>query len=159
MASAIVNEVPYDFYSMEVEIAANDESFGIIKGIEEIEYTTTFNREKLRGGSRKPISRTDGDVDYEGSITFLKSWFDYICQKSRELKIPLADLELLLNFSYAHRGEVLHTDTIVGVKLAEIGNSHSRSPDPLQVTVPLDIMDIFYDGENVFGETMASDEA
>ncbi|HMJ52402.1 MAG TPA: hypothetical protein VK540_10005 [Polyangiaceae bacterium] len=158
MASTVVNEVPYDFYSMEVEISIAGESFGIVKGIEEIEYTTTFNREKLRGGSRKPLLRTDGDVDYEGSITWLKSWFDYLCDKSRELKIPLADLELLVNFSYAHKGEVLHTDTLVGVKLAEIGNSHSRGPDGLQTTSPLDVMDIFYDGVNVFGETLASDK-
>lgn len=158
MGSIVVNEVPYDFYSMEVEVSAEDESFGIIKGIEEIEYTVTFNREKLRGGSRKPLIRTDGDVDYEGSITWLKSWFDYICDKSRELKIPLADLELLFNFSYAHKGEVLHSDTIFGVKLGEIGNSHSRGPDGLMVTTPLDVMDIFYDGVNVFGETLASDD-
>lgn len=155
MGSVSVNEVPYDFYSMEVEVAAQEDSFGIIKGIEEIEYVVTFNREKLRGGSRKPIMRTDGDVDYEASITFLKSWFDFICDKSRELEIPLADLELLFNFSYAHKGEVLHTDTLTGAKLGEISNSHSRSPDGLMVTVPLDIMDIFYDGVNVFGEKLA----
>jgi hypothetical protein len=158
MASAIVNEVPYDFYSMEVEIATAEESIGIVKGVEEIEYTTTFNREKLRGGSRKPLIRTDGDVDYEASITWLKSWFDFICDKSRELKMPLADLEFLVNFSYAHKGEVLHTDTLIGVKFGEIGNSHSRSPDGLQVTTPLDVMDIFYDGVNVFGESLAADE-
>jgi hypothetical protein len=116
MASVTVNEVPYDFYSMEVEVATEEES------------------------------------------TWLKSWFDFLCDKSRELKIPLADLEMLFNFSYAHKGEVLHTDTLVGVKLAEIGNSHSRSPDGLQVTSPLSVMDIFFDGVNVFGETLASDE-
>jgi hypothetical protein len=157
-ASVTVNAVPYDFYSMEVEVVAGDESIGIIKGIEEIEYTVTFNREKLRGGSRKPIARTDGDIDMEGSITWLKSWFDYLCDKSRELGIPLADLELLFNFSYAHKGDVLHTDTLTEVKLGEISNSHSRSPDALMVTTPLDIMDIFFDGENVFGETLAADE-
>jgi len=158
MASTVVNEVAYDFYSMEVEVSSDGESFGIIKGIDEIEYVTTFNRDKLRGGSRKPLIRTEGDVDYEASITWLKSWFDFLCDKSRELKIPLADLELLFNFSYAHKGEVLHTDTLTQVKLAEISNSHSRSPDGLMVTTPLDIMDIFYDGVNVFGETLAADE-
>lgn len=158
MGSIVVNETPYDFYSMETEIVLTDESIGIIKGIEEIEYVTTFNREKLHGGSRKPISRTDGDVEYSGSLTWLKAHFDYLCDKARELDIPLADLELLINFSYAHKGAVLHTDTLFGVKLGEISNSHSRSADGLQVTTPLDLMDIFYDGVNVFGETLAADE-
>lgn len=152
--STIVNQIPYDFYSMEVELATTTASFGIIKGVEEVDYGVKFNREKQRGGSRKPTHRTTGDIDPDASITLLKSWFDYILAKARELKIPLADLSMAWTINYAHKGEVLHTDTLTEVAFAEIRHSFKRGPEGLMVSVPLDIMNVYYDGVDVFGDTL-----
>lgn len=154
MSSTVVNKVPYDFYSMEFDIAAGGQSIGIIEGVDEIEYTVTFNREKLHGSSRKPIDRTTGDIELDASITFLRSWYDLIVAKAKEANVALADLEMTITINFAHKGEVLHTDTLAQAKFAEIGNSHSRGPDPLMVTCPLDIMNVYFDGVDVFGATL-----
>lgn len=155
MATVKVNQVAYDFYSMEVEVSANGESFGVIEGLEEIEYTTTINREKLYGRSRVPIERTDGDAEFDGSITIHRYWYNYLVKLAKELGIGLAQLEMTFAITYAADGETV-TDTLTRVKLGEIGNSHSRSPDPLQVTLPLDLMNVYYDGVDVFGAKLAA---
>ncbi len=152
--STIVNLIPYDFYSMEIELATTTSSFGIIKGVEEIDYGIKFNREKLRGGSRKPIARTTGDMDPDASISLLKSWYDYIIAKALENKIALADLSMTWTVNYAHKGQVLHTDTLTEVALAEIRHTFKRGPEALMVSLPLDIMNVYYDGVDVFGDTL-----
>lgn len=154
-ASVIANQIPYDFYSLQFDLSFVDgESLGIIRGVEEVEYTATINRVKLYGVSRKPVARTDGDVEFEASITFLRSWYDFIVKKAREAGKGLAQIEMTLAVSYYAEDYELVTDTLTGVKFGEIGNSHSRSPDPLMVTVPLDVMNIYFNGMDVFGETL-----
>lgn len=154
MATAKVNQVPYDFQSMEVELVSNGESFGIIEGLEEIEYTCTINREKMYGRSRNPVKRTDGVAEYAASMTIHRDWWHYLVAKSKELGIPLGLLEMTLGVSYFAEGAELVTDTVTGVKLAEIGNSYARGPEGLLVPVPLDIMNVYYSGVDVFGNTL-----
>jgi hypothetical protein len=153
--STIVNKVPYDFCSLEFEFTANGgETFGILEGIDSLDYKVKMNRTKLYGTSRLPIDMTDGDIDADSSITFLKSWFDYISAKARELKIPLAQLEMTGTVNYQHRGEVMHTDTLSQVRFAEIGHSLSKGPDPLMVVCPLILLNVYYDGVDVLGNTL-----
>lgn len=152
--STTVNKIPYDFCSMQVELGANGESFGIMEGIDSIDYKATMNRTKLYGTSRLPIAETDGDVEFDASITFLQSWFDLIVDKAKAMKVPLAQLELTLAISYQHRGEVMHTDTLTTARFAEIGKSNSRGPDPNMVSCPLSVMNIYFDGIDVLGGTL-----
>ncbi len=149
--SVKVEGIPYDFYSLQVHLSNDGEPFALLKGIEEIEYTTTINREKRYGASRVPIDRTEGDAEFEASMTLHRDQFNYILDKAKEMKIPPARLSMTMAVTYFVDGFDLRTDTLVGVALQELGNSHSRGPDPLSVSVGLDVMNIFYDGVDVFG--------
>lgn len=152
--STLVNDVPFDFCSMEFEISSNGESFGIMTGIESVDYKETFNRTKYGGTNRQATARTDGDSECEGSLTFYQSWWDYLAAKAAELKQPLALLEMTITINKQHRGEVMHTDTLTGVKLGDIGSSGSKGPDPLMVTCSLDVMNIYRDGVDAWGKTL-----
>jgi hypothetical protein len=155
-ATVKVNAVPYDFKSMQITINANGEDFGILRGIDELEYTATINREKFYGGHRVPILRTDGEAEHEGSLTMQRSWFNFIVRKARELGVGLAMLDMTIAVTYESPDGETFTDTLVGVRLGEIGNSHSNGPEHLMVTIPLDIMDVYYEGTNVFGDRLAA---
>jgi hypothetical protein len=153
--TTLVNQVPYDFQSIETELVANGESFGIIEGLDQFDYTVTINRTKIYGRSRLPILRTEGDAEFDASITIHRFWWDWIRQKSKDLGVPLASLEMILAFSFwAPSTKTLHTDTITGVKFKEIKNQGQKGPDPQMTNTPLDIMNIYFDGEDIFGNKL-----
>lgn len=160
MASVLVNQVPYDFQSLEFEVIARGASgqaisFGIVTGLEEIEYTASFNREKIYGTSRIPQLRTLGDVEFDGSMTLQRYWFDYIMDQVRSIGVPIGQLEMTMALSYFREFAEIRTDTLVGAAFAEIGNSASRGPDPVTVSLPLDLMNIFWDGEDALGNRIS----
>lgn len=149
-----VDKVSFDFKSMEVEIVGYGVSFGICKGVETVEYNCSIERTKGYGASRDPELRTDGQADYDGSISMYRYWWHYLVAKSRELGIPLGILELLIPVSYFTKDNVVVTDTIAGAKLAGINAALSEGTDLAMVEVPLDIMTIYYQGVNVWGDTL-----
>ena len=160
MATVLVNQVPYDFQSLETEIlvvgadGVAGSTFGIIEGLEEFDYTCTINRTKVYGRNRLPIMRTEGDAEFDASITIHRYWWHLVRSSAKDLGVPLAQLEMVLNFTFYAPDQEIHTDTLTGVRVAEIGNSGSHGPDPQMVTVPLDIMNIYWDGEDIFGGTL-----
>lgn len=164
MATALVRQVPTDFASIETEIIAKGGqggvSLGLVSGLEEFDYTATVNRTEMYGSGREPMEEpTEGDAEYSASITVLRFWFDWLTENARAMGIPLFELTFTIAFNYYGKdpqtGEaVLHTDTLTGVKLNEIGHSGSRGSDPNMVTLPLRVGSIYYDGVNGFGRTL-----
>jgi hypothetical protein len=164
MATALVRQVPTDFASIETEIILNGAqsgvSLGLISGLEEFDYTATVNRTEMYGSGRLPMPEpTEGDAEFSASITVLRFWFDWLTENARAQGIPLFELTFTIAFTYfgkdPNSGEsVLHTDTLVGVKLNEIGNSGARGSDPNMVNMPLRVGNIFYDGVDGFGNTL-----
>jgi hypothetical protein len=148
------NNVAYDFKSLEIEFVANGTSFGILEGIDEFDYSGTINRVKFYGRSRNPLTRTEGEAEYDASITLDRDWWHFMRAKAQQMGIPLADLEIVIAFTYYAKDQELHTDTITGVQIKEIGNSGKNGPDQQMVKIPLDVMNIYFDGEDVFGNKL-----
>jgi hypothetical protein len=151
----------YDFKNLQVSITGGSKlqgvrgtPFGIVQGVQEIEYSVTINREKFYGTSRVPLLETEGEAEFSGSITMHRYWFNYIIAKAKELKIPLAYLEMTLAVAYFVKGKGIVTDTLKEAKFQEIGNSHTNGPAHLMVAMPLTMNDIFFSGVNVFGDVM-----
>lgn len=156
-----VDEVSYDFKNLQVAISGGSKlqgvrstPFGIVTGLQEIEYSTTINQEKFYGTQRTPKLRTEGEAEFSASITMHRYWFNYIISKAKEIKLPLAYLEMTLSVSYVVKGKGIVTDTLKEARFQEIGNSHTNGPAHLMVAMPLDVMDIFYSGVNVFGDKL-----
>jgi len=156
MATTIVNQVPYDFQSLETEIIAKGgTSFGLVSGLEEFDYKVTVNRTEMYGAGRLPMAEpTEGDAEFDASITVHRHWYHQLIAGARDLGIPLAELSFTMTFTYYAKDQTLHTDTLFGCRLKEIGNSGSHGPDPLMVSMPLRVGNIFFDGVDVFGNTL-----
>lgn len=164
MATALVRQVPTDFASIETEVVLNSSqgsvSLGLVSGLDEFDYTAKANRTEMYGSGRLPMSEpTEGDAEFEGSITVLRFWFDWLVEQAHAAGRGLFDLSFTIAFTYygtdpATGDKVLKVDTLTGVKLNEIGNSGSRGPDPNMVSMPLRVGNIYYDGVDVFGNTL-----
>ncbi len=159
--SVLVNTVPFDFQSFETELIiggkAND-TYGIISGIEKFDWSITVNRTKFYGRSRLPIGITEGDADFDGSISVARFWFHYMTAKANELGIGLADLELILNMTATGKlpGDELdlHTTTWTGCKIKNLKESGQHGPDNQMIDVPFDVMNIYFDGVDIFGNKL-----
>lgn len=160
MATVLLKQIPYDFASLETEIViANDGSagatLGLVEGLEEFDYTATINRVEMYGSGRLPMSQpTEGDAEFEASITVLRYWYNFLISSAQQLQIPLAELTFTLALTYYAKNEELVTDTLTGCRLNEIGNSGSRGADPLMVSMPLRVGNIYFNGVDVFGNTL-----
>lgn len=161
MAQTTVNQVPLDFASIETEvIAPGGQSLGLVSGLDEFDYTVTINRTEMYGPGRLPMKKpTEGDAEFAGSITVLRFWYDWLVAQAHDLGIPLAELSCTINFTYYGKDpstgdRILHVDTLTDVMLNEIGNSGSRGPDSQMVSMPLRVGNIFFDGVDVFGNTL-----
>lgn len=158
MATALVNRVPFDFQSVETEIVANGTSLGLVEGLEEFDYTVTINRTEMYGRSRLPIDVTEGDAEFAASITISRDWWHFVRDGAREAGIALASLEMVIAFTFYHPdvngAPLLVTDTLTGVRVNEIGNSGSHGPDVLMVSMPLRVGNIYFSGQDVFGNSL-----
>lgn len=164
MPTALVRQVPTDFASIETEVllkgGQGGVSLGLVTGLDEFDYTAKANRTEMYGSGRLPMPEpTEGDAEFEGSITVLRFWYDWLVEQAHDAGIGLFDLTFTIAFTYFGKDPatgdlVVHVDTLVGVKLNEIGNSGSRGPDPNMVSMPLRVGNIFYDGVDVYGNTL-----
>lgn len=166
--SLVVQDIPYDFQSAQCSVTASGPTggpqqgtggaatgiIGIITGIEDFEYTSKIQRAKLYGSSRTPRTRTRGDVEPDGSVTLWRSHFQAIRSFAKANGIALADLHMTWAITYTAQGYPPYTDTLYDVLIGEIGQSGQRGPDALMTKIPLDILNIFYDGEDVFGNKL-----
>lgn len=151
-----INKVAYDFYNLQLEIVATGRTLGIVgAGLEEISYSWKVSREKMRGGSRLPVDRTDGDGDFEGKIKVNRFWWNFFVDTAAELNIGIANLEMNFGLSYSKGNSKIITDTIVGVKLAGGDHNNARGPAVLGVENALDIMNVYYNGVDIFGNRIS----
>ncbi len=150
----LVDKIPFDFKSMEIEITGYGVSFGICNGVETVEYNCSIDRTKVWGASRDPLLRSEGQADYDGSITMYKYWWNYLVAKSREIGVPLGMLELVIPVTFYTKDGFTDTDTIAGARFANINFSLSEGTDLAMIEVPLDIMTVYYSGVTVWGDTL-----
>lgn len=162
---AQIYKVAYDFSNAEasidiVELQGTDivvlRSLPIADGIEEVNYTPSVEREKGYGANRQPQIRTDGQDDYEASITMLMYWWRYLIDVANELGKGLANIELNVGYNLFKGGSVpLHQDTIWRAAIKSPESAFKRGPENLMVPVALDPMNIFYDGVDMRGNPIA----
>lgn len=165
MAEQVYKSVAYDGKNTQLSIVIKgttvdgkpvpQKSLAITKGWSNLEYTTTINREKYKGGNRIAEDRTEGDADHTASLTASRSTWQLIRKTAQSMKIPLAYIEMDMTIKVKKGQTDGGTDTLHRVALQEIGATlDNTSTAPTEMTMPLDPMNIFYDGEDVFGEKL-----
>jgi hypothetical protein len=156
MAGVTINKATYQHSSLEIDIAVLGESWGIIEGFDDVEYSDSVEREKSYGASRTPVDFTDGEYDAEGSITFHQYVLDYLIAKCKEKGVGFYDVEMTLTINRRKNADSeLHTDTLTRVMFSSTENSSSTGPESIMVPCDLFIGGlIFRDGLGPFGEKL-----
>lgn len=166
MAEVKINNVSYDAKNTALNIVMKGitkdgqpvaaKKLQIVKGWEELEYTTTINREKFYGADRLPASRTEGQAEFAASITLNRDTANYLIKTAQSMSIPLAFVEMSVGVTYSKAGIDPVTDTLAGIALQEIGATLSNGDAaPTLITLPLDPMNIFYSGVDVYGNSLS----
>ncbi len=115
------------------------------KGFTKLSYKVSVERSEARGHGRYPLGHTEGDVSYEGSISFLAeeadAWLDEIGAN------PL-DQPGTLTLNYKAQGSpTVRTITLQYSGMKEYGGDDAQGPNALERTFPLDVLMITRDGQ------------
>lgn len=132
---ATVNQVPYDFASIEFDID------GLLTvGLRSLSYEHGMEVEKNFGASREAINRTDGVYSAEDAeVTLLMS--DY-----RALIAQLGNGYMKRVFPaaavYGHDGGETYTDELIDCRIIMDAHDHSQGPEGLEVSITLSVMKV-----------------
>jgi hypothetical protein len=159
MATLLVNTVPYDFQSVEVELIARGTSvltFGIVDGIEGFDVSWKINRTKFYGRGRLPLDMTEGDAEFDASLSLHQYWYHYLSAKAAELGLGLADLRMFMSLNYFGKlpdgsSSDPHNMTVTGARWNSGKHTGKHGADPLMWDMGLDVLNVYMDGRDVFG--------
>lgn len=114
-----------------------------IFGVTEITYKTTREPGMVRGAGTRKIGRTRGEFNFEASMKMHK-------EDMEALRLALGpgymETEFNITVVYQFKGGTLTTDKLFSCVITEDDASYAQGTDPLEVTIPLDVMDINYNG-------------
>lgn len=110
----------------------------------EVKYSTKREIGKHRGSSAYARGRTRGTVDFEGSVTMLKSVADAIIKKRGP---GWMEKEFDLSCVYGQDGQELTKDELIGCTVIGEENSTSEGAEALMITWNLDIKAILRNGQ------------
>jgi hypothetical protein len=152
--TVVVNKAEYDFSSMGVTLVGNGVTFGIADGVETVEYNVTIEHTKVYGRQRIPLLRSGGRADFDGSITMYMYWWRYIVNMCKESGIPLIAARFSIPVTLLTKDDQTETDTLFDVALGGMNFSLSEGTDLAMQEVPLNIMNIFFNGVDILGNTL-----
>lgn len=155
MPQIVIQKTAYDFHNTEVQIGTVKGALGIVDGLEAIKYTATFDREKMRGSARLPQDYTDGEGNYDGSFSMQMYWWRYIINFMNANGMPRATTEMTFSVNYYKPGYTLQTDTFFRCRFKKIDFDFKRGVDTLMVPVDLDMLNVFQNGVDDFGNKLA----
>jgi hypothetical protein len=162
MPSVVVKKEEWDVANLQVALSGGSKALGIrtapfaLADFDELSLKTTFDRAKRFGPNRNAIQRTEGRSDHEGSIKLPAYYWVYVIERATELGVPLGYLEMTVAISFARKGRPLKTHTAVGCMLKEVALEAADGVDNISLDVPLDPMNIFWNGVDVWGNRLSS---
>jgi hypothetical protein len=154
MPQIVINKTAYDFHNCEVTIVGTTGVIGIVDGLEAISHKATFDRQKMRGSSRLAQDYTDGEADYEGAFSLQKYWWDYIVDFTNAAGLARATMEMTFSVNFSKPGFKLQNTTFWRCRFKDYNEDYKRATDTVMVPVSLDIIDIFKNGINDFGQRL-----
>lgn len=139
----LINGTRHEWSSIEIKLD------GITYvGVSSINYSDKLEPQKVRGTHPKPIGRTRGEYDAEGSIEL------YIAEAAVFRK-ALADkvggngykevaFDIVVQYGESEFDTI--TDTVVGARIKTDAGGGAKGPDPLATKWDLDVMNILWNG-------------
>jgi hypothetical protein len=134
----LINGVRHEWSSVELKLRTD-----VYIGVREIKYTDTLKGTKLRGTHPKPIGRTRGEYDAEGSmVMYLAEANQYRKALGPGYKEVVWDAVV----SYVEDGFETIVDTLVGCRITKDEGGGTQGPEPLASPWDIDPMDILWNG-------------
>lgn len=134
----------FSWPSVEISIGG----FKKVVASKSIRYSDPLQIGKAYGTSTRPIVRTRGQSAPVGSWEMLRSAWDMLCKDVLAIggKLGFAEQAFPIFVSYAEPSNPLLTvtDQLLGTRIHSPEAGGSEGPDPLLVTVQLDIMEIVW---------------
>lgn len=161
--SVTINKVAYDFPNIQVAIDIAEKqgtqlvvlaSLPINEGLEELNYAPTIEFEEMLASGRLPTDFTEGSATFEGSLSMQLYWWRYLINTANSLGRGLANIRLNIGINYYKPGIPLETDTISQAKLQNMEAAFSRGADTLMVPIGFKMLNIYYNGVDLFGNTL-----
>ena len=164
--AVLINKTAYDFQDLQFNISLAKEIGGgkiqnlailpIADGIEEINYSSKFERQKMYGTNRLPQARTSGVGDFEASISMQFYWWRYILETCRGLNIGVGQVLMNIQIIFSKNSPVtdvpLYDVFLDRCAIKTSDSAFKHGPDTLIVKVDLDPMNIFDQGIDPYGK-------
>lgn len=134
--------VAYDFQNLKTEVGETK-----VK-VKSISWSTTVESEKIYGSGRKAIDYTDGRFTVEdGSATL-----EFAEYKNLIGELGPGFMRKKSKFDWSliseHEGHPAMPDVLKGVRIIGSSRDHEEGPDPLEVEISFQILDVEEGSEN-----------
>lgn len=141
-AYPLINSNRYAFASIEAMVEGMP-----YRGVKSVRYKDAVERSKVWGGGSRPLGRTRGKYDPDGSIELFK-------EEATTLRSALAALGsggwmeavFTVVVSYAELGQPVVTDRLFGCMVTDVEDNHAQGADGLTETWTLSILEIVRNG-------------
>ena len=166
--AVLINKTAYDFQDLMFNISLVKDAgvnkfqqlaiLPIADGIEEINYSPKFERQKMYGSSRIPQGRTSGVADFEASISMQFYWWRYIVETCRQLNIGVGQVLMNIQIIFTKNSPLadvpLYDVFLERCAIKTSDSAFKHGPDTLIVKVDLDPMNIYDQGVDPFGKSL-----
>lgn len=148
---AKVNNRDYDFSDIQLRVEGKAPVAITIKAVA---YKLNRTVGKLFANTPKKLKRTRGQLDPDGSIRIPRYQLDDLLDALAESSETGAYGDALFNVTvtYGTDNQETQTDVLEDCLLLDIDTSHESGVDGLELTLPLDILDISYNGKKMFND-------
>ncbi len=144
MASARVNNVPYDFASL----SWNIRGLIISQGLRSISYEHGMELEKLMGADREAFDRTGGTYNAEDvEVTVYESTYLAIIEALGQ-GYMLPDAEFAMSLSYGKDGQEVHTTGFERCRIIKDAHDHSQGTEGLECSITISVMKVRPNGKD-----------
>jgi hypothetical protein len=154
MASVTVNNITYDLQNASVELVSAQGTLGLVGMMEELNYSHKVNREPMRVG-RSIADWTDGEAEYEASMTVQKAQWDHWVACAQEFGVGIAMMKLTIGATY-FKNNIITQDTLWKCLCSASEHAFKRGPDMLVIPVEFHVSNIYYSGVDVFNNDIGT---
>lgn len=135
------NTRDYSWADTEIRVLDN-----AVIGARGFSYSVAHQKQNIYGRGNKPIRRTRGNKEYEGSVTVLQSELEAMQDLAKEQGLDdITDFTPFpIVFSYENAEGVIVTDTALYCEFTGVSKSMSQNDEVMEVELPVIIGDIKY---------------
>jgi len=145
---ATIDTRTYDFSDIRVRVGQT--TFKVLA----VSYKFNRTLGKGRDNTPKKSYRTRGFIDPDGELRmYLHDRKDFLAAlEAASSTGAYGDAEFEVTATYGTDGQPTVTDILTGCTLMDVDSGHEAGEDPLEVTYPMDVMDIELDGKRFFND-------